>query len=78
MPSSLHFSSHTSVRVLLTLTHLTRERRYPSGGGIQDVGVEEGPLYEELAAHSDDRIHVVFSTSCTYFQQWQSEVLFHS
>eukprot|EP00038_Savillea_parva_P029618 m.72250 g.72250 ORF g.72250 m.72250 type:complete len:522 (-) comp8771_c0_seq2:86-1651(-) len=52
---------------------------YPEGGGIEPVAQQQdGPNFEELASHPDDRIHIVFSTSCTYFQQWQSEVLLHS
>jgi len=50
---------------------------YPSGPGMPADG-SDGPVFSELTAHPDDRIHIIFSTSCTYFQQWQAEVLFHS
>ena len=37
------------------------------------------PLAERIEVESDeDNLHVVFSTDCTFFQDWQSLVMFYS
>lgn len=33
------------------------------------------PVFHTGPAHPDDRIHIIFSTSCSHFQQWQAEVV---
>jgi len=57
----------------------------PVAGG--DPGQDVKPLTQQPAAHDtpkragiavEDNLHIVFTTDCTPYQNWQSEVLFYS
>ena len=42
-----------------------------------DTQLDELVKVRPIVKNTDDKFHVVFSTDCTFFQDWQSIVVFH-
>ena len=47
-------------------------------GAIVEQRVPDPPVKSAVVETHDDSLHVVFSTDCTFFQDWQSLIIFHS